>query len=80
MPTLLNEKGFRFFFYSNDNNEPIHVHVKKVDAEGKIWLEPIVAHAWFHGFTITEEKEIEQIVKANADFFKLKWNEYFSSK
>ena len=39
MPTLLLLNGFRFFFYSNENTEPIHVHVKKGDATGKIWLE-----------------------------------------
>ncbi|MBO9684061.1 MAG: DUF4160 domain-containing protein [Flavisolibacter sp.] len=47
MPTLLNEKGFRFFFYSNENSEPIHIHVKKGQAEGKIWLEPTLTG---HGF------------------------------
>ena len=36
MPTLLNEKGFRLFFYSNENNEPCHIHIEKGDAEGKI--------------------------------------------
>ncbi len=40
MPTILRINGFRFFFYSNENDEPAHVHVEKGDAEGKIWLEP----------------------------------------
>ena len=40
MPTILLLEGFRFFFYSNENDEPAHIHVKKGDAEGKIWLEP----------------------------------------
>lgn len=43
MPTLLLIDGFRFFFYSMENNEPIHVHVSKGDAVGKIWLEPEIA-------------------------------------
>lgn len=39
MPTLLLIKGLRFF-YSNENNEPAHVHITKGNAEGKVWLEP----------------------------------------
>jgi hypothetical protein len=39
MPTILLLNGFRFFFYSNENNEPIHVHIEKGSAEAKIWLE-----------------------------------------
>lgn len=79
MPTLLNVKGLRFFFYSNEYNEPIHIHVKKGDAEGKIWLEPTIGIGWLHGFTSAEEKDIMQIVHTNAESFKLKWNEYFNS-
>ncbi|MBN8719086.1 MAG: DUF4160 domain-containing protein [Sediminibacterium magnilacihabitans] len=40
MPTVLLENGFRFFFYSNENEEPMHIHVKRGNAIGKIWLEP----------------------------------------
>ncbi len=40
MPTVLRLQGFRFFFYSNENDEPMHVHVEKAEAVGKIWLEP----------------------------------------
>ena len=36
MPTVLMIKGFRFFFYAEEGNEPVHVHVAKGDGEGKI--------------------------------------------
>ena len=35
MPTVLTVQGFRFFFWSNESDEPIHVHVEKGGAEGK---------------------------------------------
>ena len=78
MPTLLLLDGYRFFFYSNENNEPAHVHVKKGDGEGKIWLEPDLEIAWMHGFTNREENSIWQIAGEHAVMFKTKWYEYFS--
>ena len=36
MPTLLRVEGFRFFFYSNERQEPPHVHVEKGDGEAKL--------------------------------------------
>ncbi|MGE0612418.1 MAG: DUF4160 domain-containing protein [Hyphomicrobiales bacterium] len=38
MPTLLRWKGYRAFFYSNERNEPPHVHVRRDDMEAKFWL------------------------------------------
>jgi hypothetical protein len=38
MPTLLRVEGFRFFFYSNERQEPAHVHVEKGAGEAKLWL------------------------------------------
>jgi len=29
MPEIFRELGFVFFFYANEGNEPIHVHVRK---------------------------------------------------
>lgn len=78
MPTLLNEKGIRFFFYSNENNEPIHVHMTKGGAAGKVWLEPSVLSVWFNGFSTGEQKEILEIIEHNKETFKARWNEYFS--
>lgn len=39
MPTILMMLGWRFFFYANEGNEPIHVHCQKGDGEGKFWLD-----------------------------------------
>lgn len=37
MPTLFIVNEFRFFFYSNESNEPAHLHVTKGNAAGKVW-------------------------------------------
>ena len=38
MPTILFIAGWRFFFYSNEINEPIHIHVQKAEREAKYWI------------------------------------------
>ena len=78
MPTILTVQGFRFFFWSNENDEPMHVHVEKGRAEGKIWLEPKIKIAYMHWFTPKEQKKIMEIMTANFLIFKQKWNEHFS--
>ena len=77
MPTLLIVNGFRFFFYSGDRNEPMHIHVTKGKASGKIWLEPTSSIAYMVGFNKKELKDITTLVTNNIETFKLKWNEYF---
>ena len=39
MPTILFVMGWRFFFYSNEGNEPIHIHCRKAEKECKYWLD-----------------------------------------
>lgn len=78
MPTALTKDGFRFFFYSNENDEPMHVHITKGDAAGKVWLIPEITVAYSLGFTPTEQKRMLEMVKENTDTLKKAWNEHFS--
>jgi hypothetical protein len=41
MPTVLRIGSFRFHFYSDEGNEPPHIHVASPNGECKFWLEPI---------------------------------------
>ena len=77
MPTLLLILGYSFFFYSNEGNEPAHVHVTKAEKFGKIWLEPDLQTAYLNGFSSSEQKQILEIITENAEMFKTKWYEYF---
>jgi hypothetical protein len=78
MPTILFLHGYRFYFFSNEGNEPPHIHVEKREANAKYWLTPNVSCAYCYGFNSKEEKEISSIVKEYKQFFIGKWNEYFS--
>ena len=41
MSTVLRLLGYRFYWYSNENGEPIHIHVRKENRKAKFWLSPI---------------------------------------
>jgi len=77
MPTVLIENGFRFFFYSNEGEEPMHIHIEKGGSEGKVWLLPLVKSAYMNGFSTKEEKLILDINSNNLFKLQEKWNEYF---
>ena len=38
MPVVLRIKGYRFWFYEADLDEPPHIHVGKEDKEAKYWV------------------------------------------
>ena len=57
MPTLLRIEGFRFYFFSDERQEPPHVHVRKGDSVAKLWLRP-VAIAFSRGFSRAELRRI----------------------
>ena len=61
MPVILRIKGYRFWFYEADLDEPAHVHVGKAGKEAKFWLNPIfIARAG--NFRNHELNEIERIL------------------
>jgi len=56
---------------------PIHVHVSKGEAKGRIILEPTIDFHRNHGFKPSEVKKIVEIVVANYDYIIDKWHETF---
>ena len=77
MPTILRESGFRFFFYSNENNEPAHIHIEKGDATAKIWLQPIEVENNY-GFSNREMNQIVKIITENQLNFIQFGHDYFN--
>lgn len=76
MPTVRKVGPYRFFFYSNEGNEPVHIHVQRERRLAKFWLEP-VALVRNVGFTAQELRKIERLVGENRDQFAEAWHEYF---
>jgi hypothetical protein len=61
MPTVLRLEGLRFHFYSDEGNEPPHIHVDTGDGECKFWLDPI-SLARSRGVTPVQVRKIERLV------------------
>ena len=77
MPTVFKLKGFRFFFYSSDRHEPIHIHVEKDDSYCKFWLDPVKIERNI-GFRSHELAAIRKIIFSRADIIEERWNEFFA--
>jgi hypothetical protein len=77
MPTVFYFKGYRFYFFSNENDEPIHIHVEKAGATAKFWLLPEIAEEYSYGFSGKQKKEIRQTILNNLETFKKAWYEHF---
>lgn len=77
MPTVDRIGPYRFFFFSNEGNEPAHIHVQRDSKLAKFWLEPVVLVS-SAGFTAHELREIEELVESNQNTYLEKWNEYFA--
>jgi hypothetical protein len=76
MPTVKDIPGpYRFFFYSFDCNEPMHVHVQRERMICKFWIEPL-ALARNHGFSAKELSTIRGIIMRNRDRIVEAWYEH----
>ena len=83
LPILFELYGYKIFFWSNENDEPIHVHVAKGKQSAnatKIWLpadsNPIVVH----NKSRIPQKDLTRILKSvaqNRDTIIARWYDYF---
>ena len=76
MPTVLRIGPYRFFFYSNENNEPPHIHVENDEKVAKYWLESVQL-ASNHGFRSHELTQVRALVLEHREKFMEAWHEYF---
>jgi hypothetical protein len=77
MPTVLREGPYRLFFYSDDGNEPPHIHIERDNSTAKFWLEPVMfQRSW--GFGRQELNRIQRLVVEHREDLLRSWNEYFN--
>ena len=83
MPTILMIMGWRFFFYANERNEPIHVHCQKGESEAKYWLdlngfEAVEAHAY--DMSPADKRMVRRIIFEHFDYIASEWTKWQERK
>lgn len=76
MLTILRIDGYPFFFYSNENTEPPHVHVERGDECAKFWLDP-VRLAWNRGYNRSEIGFLYGAIGAQQAYLLGRWHAFF---
>jgi hypothetical protein len=78
VPTVLRWGPYRAFFYSNERNEPAHVHVRAGDKEVKLWLHElsVAANA---GFAAHEVGAIVRYLRLHRNQLLAAWNEHLGN-
>jgi hypothetical protein len=74
MPEIFRKLGFVFFFYANEGNEPMHVHVRKAGGFAKYWIEPVELD-FSQGMKVNDLKIAEQLIVEHLGLIKSKWDE-----
>ena len=77
MPTILVVEGYGFFFFSNERDEPPHVHVRRGGGLAKIWLEP-VEFAYSEGLNPAELRRVRRLTAEHEAAFLERWHEHLN--
>ncbi len=83
MPTILLVLGWRFFFYSNESNEPIHIHCQKGDKEAKYWLDTQnfdVREEFSLNMNSRDKREVKKIIFDYFEHIEEQWKQFHKRK
>ena len=76
MPTIFEEDGYKFFFYSNEH-EPIHVHVRCGGGEAIFEIiDNVVELRESQRMKIKELSKALKLAEGNITIILEKWHEY----
>ena len=82
----LKQCGYKIYFWSNEYNEPIHVHISKGKPTGnstKVWLTKSGGCIVSNNRSEIPPKELREILETIANhylFIVSEWKEYFEKK
>ena len=82
MPTVIYILGWRIFFYSNEGNEPMHVHAQKAGMECKFWLledDYEIEEEFCYNLSPSDKREIKKIIFQHFDLIVEAWKKHFKN-
>ena len=75
-PEVFRREGFVFFFYANEGQEPLHVHVRRAGGYAKFWIDPLELDI-SEGLKVQELTKAEDLIRENETLIRRKWHEVF---
>lgn len=78
MPTVLQIGPYSFVFFSSDQPEPAHIHVKRDRQIAKFWLNPI-SLAKNRGFKEHELNRIVGLIEEHHQTLLEAWYDHFNA-
>ena len=82
MPTVFYFYGWRFFFYSNEGNEPLHIHAEKGEMECKFWINEVdctIQLADAFNMPSSKINEVADIIDEHLQKIINAWHHYFKT-
>ncbi len=83
MPLVLFIHGWRFFFYANENNEPMHIHCVKAEKECKFWIDEKqyeIKEAYCFNMNSNDKRIVRKIIFEYFDSIVQEWNQFEERK
>ena len=83
MPTVLFKNGWRFFFFANEGNVPVHIHVMKAEKSCKFFLDEdqielkLSSQKNMKGKDL---KEVKEIIFENFNYIVESWKKFHNEK
>lgn len=83
MPTILLIDGWRFFFYANERNEPIHIHCRKAEKECKYWLDVDkfdVMESYTYNMNNKDKRIVKKMIFEYFEVIEKGWDDFQKGK
>ena len=67
------------YFWSNESQEPIHIHAEKGEMECKFWLDTDnfeITIAVEYNLTSQAKREIKKIIYEHFEYIELQWDDF----
>lgn len=76
MPEVFRKEGYVCFFYANEGQEPMHVHIRRGGGYAKFWIQPFELE-YAYGLKVRELARAEELIRLHIPQIREKWNEVF---